>query len=242
MVNTGRPSLGCLRCRRRKVRCDLTVPGCTRCLALGQQCPGYPDRATTSLTFKDSTDATRVRARRIYSRLQEDQRKAPSSSSKTHVRRDSTRPPDEDAVALDMQSLSSLREFIITGAVCSFASHWRDGSTLLFDGNFHLAGNMYPNCSPCLQAAVETYALWAMALDKSSSMVALHTPVLQTYGRALRLINHAITHFDTSNADHLLLAIELVAIFEVRTAFRGLVQPAALGHLQRCQGIVWLTC
>ena len=210
MVNTGKPSEGCVRCRSRRVRCDLTLPGCARCVRLGQPCPGYQQRNDTkAITFKDATDATRTRARRIYNRL-EDQQSTRKVSKATP-----RRPLDYDAPAFDMSSLSSLKDFIITGAVSTLSSHWREGSVPLFDANFHFASKLYPTCEPCLQAAVETYALWAMALDMPGSAAALQNNIMQTYGRTLGTINHALAHFNTVEADHVLLAIEMVGVFEV---------------------------
>lgn len=213
MVNTGKPSKGCARCRRRKVLCDLQEPGCIRCARLGHVCPGYPNRNAANVTFKDATDATRKRARRIYDRLERQQE---ASSSIMHSRAGAAGTSEGADLALDLQSLSSLKDFIITGAVCTFAGQWSDDEVLLLDGNFQLAASMYPKCSPCLQAAVETYALWAMAIDKTGSMVALQTPVLQMYGRTLQMINRGLVHLSAAEVDHILLAVEMIGLFEVR--------------------------
>ncbi|PHH67523.1 hypothetical protein CDD82_1391 [Ophiocordyceps australis] len=43
MPNTGRPSKDCHLCRKRRVKCDLGRPGCTRCVKYGVECPGYRD-------------------------------------------------------------------------------------------------------------------------------------------------------------------------------------------------------
>ncbi|KAH7024636.1 uncharacterized protein B0I36DRAFT_366565 [Microdochium trichocladiopsis] len=43
MVFPGRLSTGCKLCRRRKVKCDETKPGCNRCAVYGRPCPGYGD-------------------------------------------------------------------------------------------------------------------------------------------------------------------------------------------------------
>lgn len=213
MVNTGKPSKGCARCKKRKVLCDLTLPGCTRCARLGHDCPGYPNRDAATVTFKDSTDATRRRARRIYDRLEQQQE---ASSSILDNRAVAAAQAERADISLDLQSLSSLKDFIITGAVCTFAGQWSDDDVLLFDGNFQLATSMYPECSPCLQAAVETYALWSMAIDKTGSTVALRTPMLQMYGRTLQMINRSLARSSAVEVDHVLLAIELIGIFEVR--------------------------
>ncbi|KAF2744611.1 hypothetical protein M011DRAFT_162444 [Sporormia fimetaria CBS 119925] len=36
----GKP--GCFECRKRRIRCDKTIPECNSCLRRGSRCPGYP--------------------------------------------------------------------------------------------------------------------------------------------------------------------------------------------------------
>ncbi|KAF2651179.1 hypothetical protein K491DRAFT_101507 [Lophiostoma macrostomum CBS 122681] len=43
MVNTGRPSKGCLTCRKRRVKCDEVRPACDRCTKLGAECAWKDD-------------------------------------------------------------------------------------------------------------------------------------------------------------------------------------------------------
>jgi hypothetical protein len=70
MVNTGRPSGGCILCRKRRIKvcrlqrilkkaflillkCDEGRPGCLRCPRIGKYCPGYPDK--TERPFRNYT-------------------------------------------------------------------------------------------------------------------------------------------------------------------------------------------
>ncbi|EWC47275.1 hypothetical protein DRE_03394 [Drechslerella stenobrocha 248] len=41
MVGVAGRSKGCKTCRERKIKCDEGRPGCTRCLKIGRECPGY---------------------------------------------------------------------------------------------------------------------------------------------------------------------------------------------------------
>ncbi|KAI0414476.1 hypothetical protein F5X98DRAFT_377660 [Xylaria grammica] len=61
MPNTGQKSPNCHLCRQRRVKCDLTQPGCLRCIKYGVECPGY--RKEGDLTFKTQigTYASRTR-------------------------------------------------------------------------------------------------------------------------------------------------------------------------------------
>ncbi|KAH7126470.1 hypothetical protein B0J13DRAFT_565534 [Dactylonectria estremocensis] len=44
MVYPGKRSTGCMRCRKRKVKCDEGRPTCERCKKYGRECPGYDNR------------------------------------------------------------------------------------------------------------------------------------------------------------------------------------------------------
>ena len=59
-------SPGCFTCRKRKVRCDETRPGCRRCATHGVPCPGYRDDKPNGIEFKDQTSVTVRRAKDIY--------------------------------------------------------------------------------------------------------------------------------------------------------------------------------
>ncbi|KAH8678466.1 hypothetical protein BX600DRAFT_507410 [Xylariales sp. PMI_506] len=50
MPNVGRPSPNCHLCRQRRVKCDLSRPGCLRCERYGVDCPGY--RREGDIIFK----------------------------------------------------------------------------------------------------------------------------------------------------------------------------------------------
>ncbi|CZR31660.1 uncharacterized protein FPRO_02146 [Fusarium proliferatum ET1] len=57
MVNTGRPSMDCLPCRRRKLRCDLKPESCGQCRRANISCHGY--RNVKDLAFRDQTRVAR---------------------------------------------------------------------------------------------------------------------------------------------------------------------------------------
>lgn len=39
--SSAKPSTKCLRCRKRRLQCDKTLPACNTCVAAGETCPGY---------------------------------------------------------------------------------------------------------------------------------------------------------------------------------------------------------
>ncbi|KAF2468673.1 uncharacterized protein BDR25DRAFT_289498 [Lindgomyces ingoldianus] len=55
MSSRARRSRGCASCRKRKVKCDESKPGCTRCAKSGWVCPGYEPES--ELVFRNQTDA-----------------------------------------------------------------------------------------------------------------------------------------------------------------------------------------
>ncbi|CAK4014036.1 hypothetical protein TI39_contig476g00019 [Lecanosticta acicola] len=59
-------STGCLTCRKRKIRCDETRPGCKRCETHGVPCPGYRLPAPGQVEFHDQTESTVRRAHEQY--------------------------------------------------------------------------------------------------------------------------------------------------------------------------------
>ncbi|KAF6232189.1 hypothetical protein HO173_009572 [Letharia columbiana] len=60
MVYRGKPSKACLRCRKRKLRCDLQRDSCGQCIRATHICSGYRD--TEQLRVRDETQATRQKA------------------------------------------------------------------------------------------------------------------------------------------------------------------------------------
>ncbi|KAL2070444.1 hypothetical protein VTL71DRAFT_13470 [Oculimacula yallundae] len=89
MVNTGKPSKGCDRCRARRIKCDEGKPECSRCVKYKKPCPGYRDNSEDKLRYKPraprikpSADAVRVLlAPRIRSSTPNREKTAPSSGS-----------------------------------------------------------------------------------------------------------------------------------------------------------------
>ncbi|KAE9368363.1 putative C6 transcription factor [Stipitochalara longipes BDJ] len=60
MVYCGRPSKACLRCRGRKLKCDLKAPVCGQCFRAGVICTGYRD--PHQLRIQNESESTRRKA------------------------------------------------------------------------------------------------------------------------------------------------------------------------------------
>ena len=61
MVNTGRPSYGCLNCKEAHQKCDLASPACARCIRRKRRCE-YPD--FLNIIFRDETRAIQTKSDR----------------------------------------------------------------------------------------------------------------------------------------------------------------------------------
>ncbi|KAK3710323.1 hypothetical protein LTR37_010389 [Vermiconidia calcicola] len=59
-------SSGCATCRKRKIRCDESRPGCKRCETHNVSCPGYRTDTPGLIQFKDQTTITVKRAKDQY--------------------------------------------------------------------------------------------------------------------------------------------------------------------------------
>ncbi|KAE9365196.1 hypothetical protein N431DRAFT_96771 [Stipitochalara longipes BDJ] len=53
-------TVGCANCKKRKLRCDLSLPGCQRCRKIGKDCPGYPNK--WDLAFHNENEVVHAKA------------------------------------------------------------------------------------------------------------------------------------------------------------------------------------
>ncbi|KAL7916592.1 hypothetical protein GGI35DRAFT_46255 [Trichoderma velutinum] len=65
MVNVAGRSRGCATCRKRKIKCDETLPECLRCLNMGLKCPGartdaFFVHAVPDASLRDASDALAI--------------------------------------------------------------------------------------------------------------------------------------------------------------------------------------
>ncbi|KAL5088943.1 hypothetical protein Trisim1_006090 [Trichoderma cf. simile WF8] len=65
MVNVAGRSRGCATCRKRRVKCDETLPECLRCLNMGLKCPGartdaFFVHAVPNASLRDASDALTI--------------------------------------------------------------------------------------------------------------------------------------------------------------------------------------
>ncbi|KAK6434307.1 hypothetical protein LTR95_009514 [Oleoguttula sp. CCFEE 5521] len=102
-------SAGCLTCRRRKVRCDLERPACSKCVRRRVVCEGY-ERAQGAVEWVDQSESTAQRAGIQYLRTHAFQESDSTIGDAVILFRDRTSPttsPATSARTLSPRTLSS---------------------------------------------------------------------------------------------------------------------------------------
>jgi hypothetical protein len=110
-----------------------------------------------------------------------------------------------------------LRGAIIQGAVSSFLGQWPVANLTSTWTGFDCAVVLYPTASrsSAFSNALEAVSLLTAFLSDRKHKVDLKQSALQSYGRALRAINIALSEPKQLTVDHTLGAIELICLFEV---------------------------
>lgn len=83
-METGHSERACRLCKRRRVKCDKTLPACHRCDKLGQTCPGYPSKRK----FIDQSNYVRQRLTGAHAEAPQASRQSDIHSSPTHASRE----------------------------------------------------------------------------------------------------------------------------------------------------------
>ncbi|CAG8953200.1 hypothetical protein HYFRA_00003401 [Hymenoscyphus fraxineus] len=78
MVFCGKPSKGCLNCRKRRIKCDQIQPSCSQCLRAEKDCSGYRDQL--DLQFRDENATVVMRTEKKRAKQRVDRTKSRSSS------------------------------------------------------------------------------------------------------------------------------------------------------------------
>jgi hypothetical protein len=218
----------------------VTKPQCLRCTKLGIECPGYPDKS--SLIVRDDTSKTRARAQRMYQTLRKS-RSQPETGLATGdaivTRNSSSESSNNESLvinhldildigasgtALNVTPPSFFKDALVAGSIGQFIGQWTEDSVKLF-GSLETISNLYPDCEPCVSAAIETLSMWALSISEGGQNVNIDSLVKKMYGDCLKEINSNVQRIDEltdGQVDQLMVAIELVALFEVR-AFAFLV-------------------
>ncbi|KIW18453.1 hypothetical protein PV08_02741 [Exophiala spinifera] len=200
MVFCGKPSKGCQRCRRRKVKCDATKPTCVRCQKAGEQCH-Y--RNFDEAIFRNQT---------------------------SEVVRKFKRPLDEHSVAelQPLAVMSSTSSTASSPAMYSMpsASVYDIGANFFFDkfmsekGTFFgdyssWLGQLYSGAtsSGLIRTVIEAVGL--SALFNVSLDLGVQIKSSEQYSKTLAALKLALDDPEQAKSDDTLLAITLLILFEM---------------------------
>ncbi|KAF6824616.1 hypothetical protein CMUS01_10168 [Colletotrichum musicola] len=237
MPNTGKPSLNCHLCRRRRVKvsnghqCDLGRPQCQRCIKYGVSCPGYRDEQ--DVRFQHADAATFERRRRKKKDAAEAEREetaspaswASSPSSHESLSSLSSSPSSVSSVSLSSPLPRSVRQHwtaecipLVLGCYSSIA---------FLPGLFRGVGEDH-----CL---VRTGQVFARAYVMNRSPSGADYRDLSTYlGKALASVSSAIRDPEAYASDATIVAVWLLGNYETieHRLTPGLLQ-LLMGGLER---------
>jgi hypothetical protein len=120
--------------------------------------------------------------------------------------------------ALNVKSPPSFfKNALVAGSIGQFIGQWTEDSVKLL-GSLETISNLYPDCEPCVSAAIETLSMWALSISEGGRNVEIDSVVKEMYGTCLKEINsnvQRIGELADGQVDQLMVAIELIALFEV---------------------------
>ncbi|PVH76735.1 hypothetical protein DL98DRAFT_496386 [Cadophora sp. DSE1049] len=231
MVNTGKPSSGCGRCRTRRIKCDEGRPECSRCLKYKKPCPGYRDWPDDKLRYKPRAPRKKPTEDVIQNPLVPRARSSSQSSGAEYPQSRASSSYESSLVSRRASAPESmihtpLMDYIDQQAECFFIANFvkiaeaGPGKGYL---DFVIPLLNAPNASRCLplafsavsQAAFATYQHSPISLSKTR----LH------YLQALSQINLALRDPSQALDDSVVASVLLLAKFEQITpsemALRG---------------------
>ncbi|KAF2109956.1 hypothetical protein BDV96DRAFT_229807 [Lophiotrema nucula] len=209
MVNTGKPSQGCLTCRRRRVKCDEGKPDCNRCIKLKIDCE-WKDEWSSMLRRQEKWAAKKVvqRVERVQKKRDLEERRTQSASPAPSQ----PRPFLVNAVSLPSQPQIGPEVFAInlfysdysfTAASCPF---------------LYLVQPLYmrEDSPSCLHSIVPAVALASAAKQqrRHDLMAAAH----EHYGTALRKLVHCLADPEIAKQDATLITVFLLGLYEFISA------------------------
>lgn len=204
-----RVKTGCRTCRARKIKCDETRPACTRCLAAGRDCPGYPK--------KDKRDDVIV----IKNPVQGYKTPAPSIRIK---------PSDVPIIGHDPHDIRLFEVFQLS-AIRTIPGHTPMRTWMILIPQLCLNEPVVAHAALAIASLHEEVELNRQPMtDLSSTSKKLPGPqayALKHYGKALQELRR---HLQNRNASPVIVLVACI-VFTAFEALRGQSQ-AAIAHIQ----------
>ncbi|KAK3202652.1 hypothetical protein GRF29_154g298618, partial [Pseudopithomyces chartarum] len=206
MVNFGR-SWGCMRCKKRRIKCDELEPACKRCTKSGYTCPGYDSEKPIKIRFKDETALV------------------------THRAGAGVSGPSRGSLPIPMTVLQEMRESFETKSfnffILNFATAGRDNVSSR--GLWESVAPTIKSCSatsPVVEAATAVggilYNIWRLHRDGPNA----RNPA---FNRAIQGLRERLESGDPIDGPEVLMTILLLQFHENIAAVFGL-RPASRMH------------
>ncbi|KAJ0415648.1 hypothetical protein BJY00DRAFT_253676 [Aspergillus carlsbadensis] len=192
MVNVGRRSKACFKCRDRRVKCDLQRPQCRRCVQGGQSCPGYPEAWDVVFRLQNDYAETKVQRRVQQARTARMQQAEIEATV-----------PRSVSISPQTQSLSRFYHDYVTSS----------GISLFWILPWYRENN--PTAA-YFQDALQAVALLSFARQRHSPDLLIQAR--GHYGRSIVALNIALSNPSLTADDSVLLALFLLSLFELISA------------------------
>jgi Fungal Zn(2)-Cys(6) binuclear cluster domain/Fungal specific transcription factor domain len=247
MVNTGKPSDACSKCRERRVKCDSLRPSCERCRKYGVDCPGYPEKNT--LVFRNDTVAIQERAHKKYNKkkLKISDGSTSSKMRRRHleerlVSRPRSRVVEAEPSLPTRTSLVSQPDSgtLIEGAVATFLSQWDNPNVDIFWCLFDPVAKQPTNSARSwgLGCAMNAVSLMALALRPEMETMDIRRPASTMYGQTLQYINAALQNPAETIDYETLLTVTLIALFERMYDSWDMPMPPVSAHIRGLMSLI----
>ncbi|KAF1994896.1 hypothetical protein P154DRAFT_624337 [Amniculicola lignicola CBS 123094] len=190
MVYRGKPSGACAECRKRRTRCDRKVPSCGPCTRGNRVCHGYRD--LLDLAFCDETSNVTKKARVVPLTPQEQ----PPTSLPIHMR--------------DVVIYQTIDDLGINFFMKNYVGAQAILSQFDFLPSFYVRDGR--SC-PYFKDSIKAVGLAGYA--KATRRVDLLRTTTKTYISAIREVNKALSDPNSAGRDTTLIAVLLLAMYEV---------------------------
>ncbi|KIY02980.1 uncharacterized protein Z520_01445 [Fonsecaea multimorphosa CBS 102226] len=201
MVYAG-PSRGCMTCKRRKVRCDLSRPLCKNCLKRKVPCPGVPEQP--GIRFRDETETViqLFQAANDRETAEDDEYEYPNAV---------------------LPCLGEDENFV---SLCFFSHNYMMGGRGVQSsrGLFEHLIPYYQPTDPHSLISVATASLTATMLSMWRGLAPDSSLSRQYYGRAIDLLKDTLKSPEGCESDMTLIAIVALQFREALIAHRKMVK------------------
>ncbi|KAH7128643.1 hypothetical protein B0J11DRAFT_275581 [Dendryphion nanum] len=208
MVNPGRPSRGCMTCRRRRVKCDETRPKCNRCIKLSTSCEWRDD---WSNVFRDQEQWAEKKVEKRVERAQNHRKKQQNQlvlKSPAHV----PKTKHENTFGL----INPLAMPQIGAEVYAISQFFVDYGFL--KGTCPFTDVVYPlydsqNAPECLKSILPAVALASIA--RQTRRYELMQEAQRQYGRSLKRLAHTLSDPVALKHDATLATVYMLSLYEM---------------------------